>query len=463
MDFSYRNKNFIRIYGLIDRFKAVINPGVLLLIVAIITLVIANSSLNEWYQSLWTLDFFVGFGDFNLLSHHGHPFTSLQLINDGIMTIFFFTVGLEIKREVMVGELSSFRQAILPIIAAVGGMIIPVLLFLITGNIQGFTPEEMKGVAIPMSTDIAFSIGVLSLLGKRVPVNLKIFLLTLAIADDIGGILVIALFYSNFSTTAILELALSLVFFGLLLLGNKLRINNKLFYFLNGLIIWYLFLQAGIHPTIAGVLVAFTVPARPYINLKKFTEGMEQDLSVLRSTLKNAPNDNIILSNTQVRYLTRIEAASDHVISPLQDLEDNLRDLVNYIIMPLFAFANAGVIIDISNFALFSGISLSIMIGLIVGKFAGIFLFTFLAIKLRISRQPNGMTWSNLAGVSLLGGIGFTVALFLAGLSYPLGSYVLNDAKLGIVFGSLIAGIAGYFTLKITLKKTKSEERKLNN
>lgn len=142
MDFSYRNKNFIRIYGLIDRFKAVINPGVLLLIVAIITLVIANSSLNEWYQSLWTLDFFVGFGDFNLLSHHGHPFTSLQLINDGIMTIFFFTVGLEIKREVMVGELSSFRQAILPIIAAVGGMIIPVLLFLITGNIQGFTPKK---------------------------------------------------------------------------------------------------------------------------------------------------------------------------------------------------------------------------------------------------------------------------------------------------------------------------------
>lgn len=459
MDFSYRNKNFIKIYGYIDRFKAVINPGMLLLFVAILTLIVANSSLNDWYQSLWTLDFFLGFGDFNLLSHHGEPFTSLQLINDGIMTIFFFTVGLEIKREVMVGELSSFRQAILPIIAAVGGMIMPILLFMITGKIQGFTPEEMKGVAIPMATDIAFSIGVLSLLGKRVPVSLKIFLLTLAIADDIGGILVIALFYSNFTATAILELILSLIFFGLLFLGNRLRINNKLFYFLNGLIIWYLFLQAGIHPTIAGVLVAFTVPTRPYINLKKFTEGMEHDLSVLRSTLQNTSDDNIILSNTQVRYLTRIEAASDHVISPLQDLEDNLRDLVNYIIMPLFAFANAGVIIDISNFALFSGISLSIMIGLIVGKFIGIFSFTFLAIKLRISRQPNGMTWSNLAGVSMLGGIGFTVALFLAGLSYPLGSYVLNDAKLGIVFGSLIAGVAGYFTLKITLRAKNGERR----
>lgn len=460
MDFSYRNRNFVKLYGYIDRLKAIINPGMLLLLVAVITLSIANSSLRAWYESLWTLDFFIGFGNFNLLSHHGQPLTSLQVINDGIMTIFFFTVGLEIKREIMVGELSSFRQAILPIIAAIGGMIMPVVLFLTMGKLQGFSAEELKGAAIPMATDIAFSIGVLSLLGKRVPLSLKIFLLTLAIADDIGGILVIALFYSSFSTSSFLFLMVSLIFFGILFIGNRLRINNKLFYFINGLIIWYLFLQAGIHPTIAGVLVAFTVPARPYIDLNKFTDGMEQELRVLRSTIRNYSEEKIILSNTQVKYLARIEAASDHVISPLQNLEDSLRDFVNYIIMPLFAFANAGIIFDISNFSLLSGISFSILMGLIVGKFSGIFLFTVLAIKLRISKRPKGMTWSNLAGISMLGGIGFTVALFLAGLSYPLGSEMLNDAKLGIIFGSMISGIIGYFLLKLTLKKESDPNSK---
>ncbi|GAB1416229.1 Na+/H+ antiporter NhaA [Paludibacter sp.] len=454
MEFTYRNKNFEPLFGFINRFKSVINPGMLLLIVAVITLVVANSPLKEWYNSLWSLEFFLQVGNFNFLSHDGHPFTSLQVINDGLMTVFFFTVGLEIKREVMVGELSSFRQAILPIIAAFGGMIMPVVLFFSIGKIGGFSVEDMKGVAIPMATDIAFSIGVLSLLGKRVPMSLKIFLLTLAIADDIGGILVIALFYSHFSTSSLISLALSLVFFGVLLVANRLRVNNKLFYFVIGLIIWYLFLQGGIHPAIAGVLVAFTVPARPYINLRHYTDGLQHDLNVLQSTIKSDKGEELMLSNTQVKYLARIEAASDHVISPLQDLEDNLGDFVNYLIMPLFAFANAGVIFDFSDFALFSGISLAIMVGLVIGKFVGIFSFTYIAIKLRISKQPNGMNWTNLAGVSLLGGIGFTVALFLAGLSYDLGSYELNDAKLGIIFGSLIAGVTGYLLLKANLKKT---------
>lgn len=456
MEFTYRNKNFEPFFGFVNRFKNAINPGMLLLIVAVITLVVANSPLKDWYNSLWSLEFFLQIGNFNFLSHEGIPFTSLQVINDGLMTVFFFTVGLEIKREVMVGELSSFRQAILPIIAAVGGMIMPVMMFFIIGNLQSFSPEEMRGMAIPMATDIAFSIGVLSLLGKRVPMSLKIFLLTLAIADDIGGILVIALFYSHFSTASLLSLALSLVFFGVLLVGNHLKVNNKWFYFVIGLVIWYLFLQAGIHPAIAGVLVAFTVPARPYINLKYYTEGLQHDLNVIRTTVKDTNDkEDIMLSNTQVKYLARIEAASDHVISPLQDLEDNLGGLVNYLIMPLFAFANAGVIFDLSNFTLFSGISLAIMLGLVLGKFVGIFSFTYIAIKMRISKQPNGMNWSNLAGVSLLGGIGFTVALFLAGLSYDLGSVALNDAKLGIIFGSLIAGVAGYFLIKTNLNKTK--------
>ncbi len=457
MEFIYRNRNFIPMYSLIDRFKTIINPGVLLLLVAIITMIIANSPLNEWYQSLWDLDFFIGFGDFNLLSYQGKALSSLEVINDGLMTVFFFMVGLEIKREVLVGELSSFRQAILPIIASFGGMIVPIAVFLLVGKYHHLSPEEMYGAAIPMATDIAFTLGILSLLGKRVPLSLKVFLLTLAIADDIGGIVVIAMVYSHFTTQSLIFIGISVLLFGLLYLGNRLRINNKLFYFSIGLAIWYLFLQSGIHPTISGVMVAFMIPARPYTNLVKYTNGLQKDLDVIRSTIRDPKEESIILSGVQVKYLARIEAASDHVISPLQDIEDNLGDLVNYIIMPIFAFANAGVIFDLGNVNLLDGVSSSIFSGLFFGKFLGIFLFTFLAIKLRVSKMPHGMNWFNLAGLSVLGGVGFTVSLFLAGLSYGAGSSILNEAKLGIIFGSIVSGVVGYLILNFTLKKTPKE------
>lgn len=453
MELKYRNKNFYKVYGFIEDFKTAINPGTLLMIVALLTMIVANSPLKEWYESIWQLDFFLGVGNFNLLSHHGHALNLLHVINDGIMTVFFFSVGLEIKREVLVGELSSIRQAMLPIIAAFGGMIVPVLVFFATGSMQNFSPDEMKGMAIPMATDIAFSIGILSLLGKRVPLSLKIFLLALAIVDDIGGILVIAIFYSNFSMESFIDLAIALVFFGVLIAGNRLRVNNKLFYFINGLAIWFLFLQAGIHPTISGVLVAFTVPARPQLNLKRFTSGLKHDIEVLETTIREKDGDDIVLSNNQVHYLGRIEAAADHVISPLQDMEDNLHDVVNYIIMPLFAFANAGVVFNATSLNLFEGVSLSIFLGLVLGKVVGIFSFTWLAIKLRVGHIPSGMKWSSLGGLSMLGGVGFTVALFLAGLSYPAGSELLNGAKMGIIMGSVVAGLSGYFWLKFSLKK----------
>lgn len=453
MELKYRNKNFYKVYGFIEDFKTAINPGTLLMIVALLTMIVANSPLKEWYESIWQLDFFLGVGNFNLLSHHGHALNLLHVINDGIMTVFFFSVGLEIKREVLVGELSSIRQAMLPIIAAFGGMIVPVLVFFATGSMQNFSPEEMKGMAIPMATDIAFSIGILSLLGKRVPLSLKIFLLALAIVDDIGGILVIAIFYSNFSMESFIDLAIALVFFGVLIAGNRLRVNNKLFYFINGLAIWFLFLQAGIHPTISGVLVAFTVPARPQLNLKRFTSGLKHDIEVLETTIREKDGDDIVLSNNQVHYLGRIEAAADHVISPLQDMEDNLHDVVNYIIMPLFAFANAGVVFNATSLNLFEGVSLSIFLGLVLGKVVGIFSFTWLAIKLRVGHIPSGMKWSSLGGLSMLGGVGFTVALFLAGLSYPAGSELLNGAKMGIIMGSVVAGLSGYVWLKFSLKK----------
>ncbi len=453
MDFTYRNKNFVPILGAIDGFKRFVNPGMLLLLVAIATMIVANSPLSEWYHNLWTLDFFIGFGDFNLLSLHGKPLSALELINDGLMTVFFFAVGLEIKREILVGELSSIRQAILPIMAAVGGMIMPILIFMILGNLQNMSPLEMNGLAIPMATDIAFSIGILTLLGRRVPLSIKIFLLALAIVDDIGGILVIAIFYSDFSTASWEFLAISLIFIAILFTGNRLKVNNKLFYLVNGIAIWYLFLQAGIHPTIAGVITAFMVPGRPQLDLQKYTHDLHRDLDILQSTIPRGGFGSIVLTNTQIKYLTRVEAASYHVISPLQHFEDSLHDVVNYIIMPLFAIANAGVVFNFGQFELFEGISLNIFAGLILGKMAGIFLFSWLAIKLRISRMPHRMNWANMAAVSMLGGVGFTVALFLSGLSYPIGSELINDAKLGVICGSLVAGIFGYILLRITLPK----------
>ena len=452
MELNYRNQRFVKLYSFLEKLEARVNPGVLLLLVALITIIIANSPLHEWYESLWKVRFFLGDDDFNLFSHQGHSLTTLQMVNDALMAVFFFLVGLEIKREMLVGELSSFKQAVLPIIAACGGMIFPVLVFFLVSKFYGFSPIELRGIAIPMATDIAFSIGVLSLLGKRVPLSLKIFLLALAIVDDIGGIIVIAVFYSSFTTASLLYLLVSAVLFGVLLLGNYFRVNSKLFYAIIGIGIWYLFLQAGIHPTIAGVLVAFTVPARPHLNVSKFTEGIQHDLDVLRKTVLEKRTESIVLTNKQVKYLSRIETAADHVISPLQDFEDNLEGAVNYLIMPLFAFANAGVVFNFSEQNIFSGVTFGVLFGLLVGKVTGIFSFTWLAVKLKVSRLSTGMTWKNLFGLSMLGGIGFTVALFLAGLSYPLGSVLLNQAKLGVIVGSLFSGIIGYFFLRMVLK-----------
>lgn len=435
-----------------EKAKNILNPGVVLIAVAFITLIVANSPLSGLYQALFNMEIHLGTGNFNVFSHHGTSFTVLQFINDAIMAIFFFMVGIEIKREILVGELSSFRQALLPIMAAVGGMVIPVLVFFLSGQIQGFTPEEMKGIAIPMATDIAFSLGVLAMLGKRVPLSLKIFLLALAIVDDIGGIIVIAAFYSHFTMTSFVYLGVAALLFGILFIGNKMEIHSKAFYLTFGLIIWYMFLQSGIHPTIAGVLVAFTVPSRPHINLEDFTQSIGEDLKKLRSTMSPGCKCDM-LTNEQIHYLSEIETKSDKVMSPLQDFEDNLHNWVSYFIMPLFAFANAGVVFSSGHLNIFEGVSLSIFLGLILGKLSGIFLFTWATVKLKISSLPKGMNWKNLAGVSLLGGIGFTVALFLASLSYPSGSDMLNQAKMGIIFGSLVAGVAGFFVLKTVLPK----------
>jgi NhaA family Na+:H+ antiporter len=451
MSSKYINPKLARLYSIFGHIEENTNPGLLLIIVAIITIIISNSPLHHWYQSLLNITVNLGINDYNFFNHKGNSFTLHQFVNDAIMTFFFFAVGLEIKREILIGELSSFRQALLPIIAACGGMIMPIIIFYTFGKVGGFSNEALNGFAIPMATDIAFSIGVLSLLGKRVPISLKVFLLALAIVDDIGGIIVIAMFFSQLDSTSLMYILIACIAFTFLIIGNKKHINSKGYYAFFGIIIWYCFLQAGIHPTIAGVLVSFTVPARPHLNLNVFTKKIETELvAIHQSTVDD--NESMLLNNNQIEHLNNIESVSEHAISPLQDFENNLHTFINFFVMPVFAFANAGIKITITNVETMPNICLAVIISLFLGKLTGIFSFTWLAIKLKISSLPKDMSWKNLLGISILGGIGFTVALFLASLSYPIDSSFLNQAKLGIIIGSLISGIAGYLVLKSTLQ-----------
>ena len=430
------------------------NGGNVLILASALALLLVNlPGLNEFYNSLWTHTIALQIGEFNLFSHHGEPMTIMAFINDALMAVFFFSVGLEIKREVLVGELHSFRKALLPVMAAVGGMIVPVLIFWALASGKPY----MDGMAIPMATDIAFSLGVLAMLGNRVPVSLKIFLTTLAVVDDIGGILVIAIFYSSHINFILLSIAAGLLAF--LMLGAVMKIQSKIFYLGVGAFIWFLFLNAGIHPTIAGVLIAFCVPARPINAPKGYIRTIRKNINLFSHSDEEKLTKRTILSHEQLNWLKEIESASDKVISPLQDLEDSLHPVVNYLIVPLFAFANAGIYFgDFELGSLFTGVSMAIIISLVCGKFSGILLLSWLTIKLGWASMPTGCNWRQMASISLLGGIGFTVSLFIANLSFGTGdellSATLNGAKLGIVVGSLLAGVLGYLALHATLPKT---------
>ena len=429
------------------------NGGTVLIAATLLALLVVNLPfLHDFYNGLWTHNIALQVGSFNLFSHHGHPMSIMAFINDGLMAVFFFSVGLEIKREVLEGELSSFRQALLPIVAAIGGMLVPVAIFMLLAAGSSFA----KGAAIPMATDIAFSLGVLAMLGKRVPLGLKIFLTTLAVVDDIGGILVIAIFYTSEIGFTSLLCAVGLLV--ILLLGGKFGIQFKTFYVTIGIIVWFLFLQSGIHPTIAGVLVAFCVPAKPVYAPSKYIRIIKKNIGYFSKSDEDKLDKRGILSKDQTNLLKEIESASDKVISPLQDLEDSLHPVVNYIIVPVFAFANAGIWLGDVHFAeIFHGISIAIIAGLVLGKFLGIFLFSWACVKLKLAPMPEGTGWPQLAAVSVLGGIGFTVSLFIANLTFDTGdpylSQVLNNAKLGILVGSFLAGFLGWLFLHLTLPK----------
>lgn len=442
-------------YSSLSKLKSHINSSVVLIFFTILALVCANTSyVKGWYFSLWQLPMSLSVGEFNFFSHSGHAITFGQMINDFLMAIFFLSVGLEIKREIKVGELSSMDKALLPIIGACGGMLIPVLIFYLVCPADA---AMQRGLAIPMATDIAFSLGILAVFKSRVPVGLKMFLAALAVADDLGGIIVIALFYT--SNIDMLYLGLSALCVAIMVIGNIANMRRKGFYISVGLVLWYFMLNSGIHCTIAGVIVAFCVPATLVKGTGYYLERIRENVNKIPVVDFGNLHKTVVLTNDQIHTLKSIESAADKMISPLQDLEDNLHTLINYIVIPLFAFANAG--IDLSAMSLgsvLSGVSLAVMLGLVVGKFLGVFSFSWVAVRFGFVSLPAGASWKSFASVCVVCGIGFTVSMFIADLSYAglgaEGSALLDQAKLGVLLGSVISAVIGCVLLNKTLPKS---------
>ncbi|MBC7720966.1 MAG: Na+/H+ antiporter NhaA [Pedobacter sp.] len=364
-------------------FKDSRNIGIILILSTVLSLLLANLSFTKTgYIAFWANEIHIGITFLHL------PETYLLFVNDVLMTFFFFLVGMEIKRELTIGELASIKKSLLPIIAALGGMVCPALMFAV---INQNTPYQ-KGWGIPMATDIAFSLGILSLLGKKVPVQLKIFLTALAIIDDLGAVITIAIFYST--KISLLYLGLAAVLVGLVISLNKLKVNNLFCYFVPGVLLWYCMFNSGVHATVAGVIMGFCMP-----------------------------------------------------LTQLSKLEHKLFKPVNFLIMPLFAFANTAILLPSNmGFVFKSTISLGIMLGLVVGKPLGIFLFSFIAAKLKIATLPSNATWKQLLGVGMLSGIGFTMSIFTASLSYSVES-MQNISKVAIIAASAISGVLGFVYL----------------
>ncbi len=383
--------------GFTSFFKLEAASGIVLLFAALIALFISNSELSILYFSTLERYLFIGINNFGL------KLSVLHWINDALMAIFFFFVTLEIKREFLQGELSNIKQALLPIIAAVGGMVVPALVYVFINLGDG---ETLKGWAIPSATDIAFSLGVLSLLGKRVPLSLKVFLTALAIIDDLGAIVIIALFYSG--DLSIKYLSLMLLAFIVLLVINKFNIKKFLPYLIVGIFLWDFTHNSGIHATIAGVLLAMTIPHR-----KK-----DKDFSLLIKV--------------------------EHAISPY----------VAFGIMPIFAFANAGVSLEGLSFSsLLDKVPLGIVLGLFIGKQLGVFVFSYVSIKLKIAQMPSNTSWYNFYGVGVLTGIGFTMSLFVGNLAFAENMQYMDGVKIGVLTGSLLSTLFGYFLILLTPNK----------
>lgn len=410
--------------------------GILLLLSAVLALIVANSPLADWYVQLFQAKLTIGFEAGNI----SKPL--ILWINDGLMAIFFLLIGLEIKREIKYGELSTIQSALLPIIAAFGGALVPGLIFF------GFNAgtEFMDGWAIAIATDIAFALGILALLGNRVPVWAKVFLTAVAVVDDLIAVVVIALFYtSKISMTA---LAVSGGAILVLLIMNRANIRSIALYLFVGLILWVAVLKSGVHATIAGVVLGFMIPASPHKNRERLLDTIEKGVSLFRDSLRTPDKED---DETALHYL---EEGIEKLESPLHKLEHKLHPMVAYFIMPVFAFANAGVALSAeqATIAFSSTLTLGIIFGLFLGKQIGIMLSVWISNKLGIVKLPESdKVWTIFYGIACLTGVGFTMSLFIGGLAFTDPQFI-EYSKVGIFVGSLLSGLLGYFFLKTRLK-----------
>ena len=410
--------------------------GMLLFGATVLALILANSPLGSHIQSFWQFKIGISTSGFELIK------PLILWVNDGLMAIFFFLIGLEIKRELLIGELNSVKKASFPLFAALGGMLAPVILFLVLNQ----DPGTSKAWGIPMATDIAFSLAILRLLGNRVPLGLKVFLTAFAIVDDLGAVLVIAVFYSESIKWSLIGIALVLL--AILFFLSYRKVYAKFLILVFGIVIWVLFLKAGIHPTIAGVLLAFTVPIRQKINMDTYVDK----LCDIVDNIQDAGDSRApLLSKEQIQGIDDLEDWTEKVQSPLQHLEHRLHNWVAFLIMPVFALSNSGVELggDMKLDTMLSGI---LVICLVAGKLIGITTLSWLGVKLGLAELPSGVNYGQVIGIALLAGVGFTMSIFVANLAFFDQPALLDSAKVGILLGSFIAGLSGYLVLRLSSK-----------
>ncbi len=415
--------------------------GVLLLGATVVALVWANSPFGHAYEQLWHTELAIHLGSWSL------GLTLHEWVSDALMTIFFFTVGLEIKRELAYGELSSRDRAMLPVLGALGGMVLPAAIY---ASVHWGEPT-LRGWGIPMATDIAFAVTALSVFGARVPPGLKVFLLALAIADDLGAVAVIAIFYT--ADLSLPALGLAILGLGFCVLLNQIGVRAVAVYVVVGCLVWLAMLKSGVHATVAGVALGFLTPARPLADPRPVMDRAHEILAKLRELLHAGPH--VDHHGHERHRLMRELAALRHAsMSPLDSLLTTLEPWVAFAIMPLFALANAGVHLNASTFGDTTGmeVGLAVALGLLVGKPVGITLFAFGAIRSGLASMPRGVTWGQVFGTGVLAGIGFTVALFVTNLAFETQTYI-DGSKIGILGGSFLATVLGVFTLSRTLPR----------
>ena len=438
---NHRNRDILHVFNTFLQNETM--SGILLLICAAFAVIMATVPGGGWFDDIWDNEAGFTLGEFSI-------HMSLRLwINDALMAIFFFVVGLEIKREMLVGQLSSFKRAILPVTAAIGGMIVPALIYT---AFNYDNPDSANGWGIPMATDIAFAIGILALLGKRVPGGLKIFLTALAIADDLGAILVLAIFYPihDIQTTWLLYVAIILA---VMFIFNRTGLKNKYLYIIPGIILWYCMYKSGIHATISGVLTAMMIPSKGTINELRFHTKIAFLLKKFRLT--STREVHVLTSPEQQHIIHRMHQEIYAVDPLLHRFEHRLHPVVTFFIMPLFALANAGVALDFGTFASqgIPDVSLGIFFGLLFGKPIGIFLFSFIGIKCGFAAKPAGVSWLQLAAIGVLGGIGFTMSIFVDNLAFA-SQAIIDTGKISILLTSATAAVLGLTALALTCKGT---------